>query len=605
MCGIYFSSKMYSQEILRHKMQRINFRGPDFSAIETIDNMAVLAHNRLSIIDLDARANQPFHHQHLVVVFNGEIYNFQSLKIDLQKQGHQFKTSSDTEVLAALYLQHGKNFLTLLNGMFAFVIFDKNTNSIFAARDRFGKKPFYYRLQNNTLECASQPSQIAIGNQLIINQQAISQFLTYRYIPEPASIYSDVYKLESGYSLSYKIGDDKTNLEKYWELPDNAASYGGNYNDAKNELENLFADAVKIRMVADVPLGCFLSGGIDSSLIAALASKNVTQKLKTFSVQFDELEFDESSHATETAKYLGTDHTNIPCQINDGIELIENFATYFDEPFGDSSAIPTMLLSKATKQFVTVALSGDGGDEGFFGYNFFNSIQQTKWIFDVPFPLRNLFAKSLQPFSHKKISSIARLMKMKNENDLVKNIFELKSNGLAEKQQPCTFYDFIFENKNNLALQKALDYNIKFWLNNDSNVKVDRASMSASLEVRSPLLDFRVIEFARTLPTSFSFENGEKKKILKDILYQYVPKEMMNRPKRGFTVPFELWFRNELKDLVMETLCDANLKKLPMLDANNIHQMVANHIGGKENNYTTIWNLVVLMNWLKRNNATI
>ncbi len=605
MCGIYFSSKMYTSEILQQKMQRINFRGPDFSAIETIDNTVVLAHNRLSIIDLEARANQPFHHQHLMIVFNGEIYNFQSLKIDLQKQGHQFKTTTDTEVLAALYLQHGKNFLHLLNGMFAFVIFDKKTNAIFAARDRFGKKPFYYRLQNNELECASQPSQIVIGNQLKINQQAISQFLTYRYIPEPASIYSDVYKLESGFSLSYKIGENKINLEKYWELPDNIASYNGSYDDAKIELENLLADAVKIRMIADVPLGCFLSGGIDSSLIAALASRNITQRLKTFSVQFDESEFDESLHATATAKYLGTNHTNIPCQINDGIELIENFATYFDEPFGDSSAIPTMLLSKATKQFVTVALSGDGGDEGFFGYNFFHTIQQAKWIFDVPFPLRNLMAKSLQPISNKKISSIVRLMKMKNENDLVKNIFELKSNGLAEKQSTSAFYDFIFNNKKTGALQKALDYNIKFWLNNDSNVKVDRASMSASLEVRSPLLDFRVIEFARTLPTSFSFENGEKKKILKEILYPHVPKEMMNRPKRGFTMPFELWFRNELKELVMESLSNANLKKLPMLDAKNIHQMVANHINGKENNYTTIWNLMVLMNWMKYNKGAI
>jgi asparagine synthase (glutamine-hydrolysing) len=196
-------------------------------------------------------------------------------------------------------------------------------------------------------------------------------------------------------------------------------------------------------------------------------------------------------------------------------------------------------------------------------------------------------------------------MKMKNENDLVKNIFELKSNGLAEKQSTSSFYDFIFKNKKTGALQKALDYNIKFWLNNDSNVKVDRASMSASLEVRSPLLDFRVIEFARTLPTSFSFENGEKKKILKEILYPHIPKEMMNRPKRGFTMPFELWFRNELKELVRESLSDANLKKLPMLDSKNIHQMVANHINGKENNYTTIWNLMVLMNWMKYNKASI
>lgn len=604
MCGIYFSTKVFSDDVIEKKLDVINFRGPDYSKFTRLEDGVILGHNRLAIIDLDARSNQPFGYQHLWIVFNGEIYNYIELRNKLIDKGHLFNTSSDTEVICASYLEYGEDCVKYLNGMFSFVIYDEKNKNVFAAKDRLGKKPLFYRLHNSTLECASQPGQLAINNDLEISSPQIEQFLTYGYIPSPKSIYSGVFKLSGGYCFNYKVGENSVQPKRYWDLNyHDTLSYKGSYDDALLELENLLTDAVKIRMLSDVPLGAFLSGGIDSSLIVALASRVSYDKLKTFSVKFDEARFDESSFAAITAKHLGTDHTTIECNYKDGIDLIQRLPEFYDEPFGDSSAIPSMLLSKATKQHVTVALSGDGGDEGFLGYNYFDWVSKAKMLYKMPPFLRNGLGSLLNLSGNYKAGIISTFLKYKDIHQFITKIFEDSqpiiigpSNISNENIELIKAYNYDY-------LQKAADINIKLWLENDSNVKVDRASMSAALEVRSPLLDYRIIEFSRTLPVNFRYQQGNKKRILKDLVHKYIPKELLDRPKSGFAIPFEEWFRKDLKSFVYDSITKENLSKLPVeLDIKYITDSIDLHMSRKKNFYSSIWKLIVLINWLNYNN---
>jgi asparagine synthase (glutamine-hydrolysing) len=606
MCGIYFSTKVFSDEVVGKKLNVIGFRGPDYSKFTRLQDGTILGHNRLAIIDLDTRSNQPFCYQHLWIVFNGEIYNYLDLKNKLIDSGHSFTTTSDTEVICAAYLQYGEDCVKYLNGMFSFVIYDEKTKNVFAAKDRLGKKPLFYRLHNSTLECASQPAQLAINNDLEISSQEIEQFLTYGYVPSPKSIYTDVSKLSGGYCFNYKVGENSVQLRRYWDLNyHDPLSYNGSYDEALQELETILTDAVKIRMLSDVPLGAFLSGGIDSSLIVALASRISYDKLKTFSVKFDEASFDESSFAAITAKHLGTDHTTIECNYKDGIDLIQKLPAFYDEPFGDSSAIPSMLLSRATKQHVTVALSGDGGDEGFLGYHHFDWVEKAKMLYKVPMFLRSFIGYVLNSSGNYKAGVVGAFLKHKDMNMFITKIFEgfhplINNRSIVSNQDveliKMLRYDY---------LQKAADINIKLWLENDSNVKVDRASMSAALEVRSPLLDYRIIEFARTLPINFRYQNGNKKRILKDLVYKHVPKELLDRPKSGFAIPFEEWFRKDLKPLVYDTITKENLSKIPAdLNVKYILDSVDQHMFKKKNFYSSIWYLMVLINWIDHTNAT-
>lgn len=305
MCGIYGSTLRYRDEIVREKLARIEFRGPDFSAFQHFEDIT-LGHNRLSIIDLDPRSNQPFSYGHLKIVFNGEIYNYQDIKSELQKKQYSFRTTSDTEVICAAYLEYGDDCVKHFNGMFAFVIYDSVKKELFGARDRFGKKPFYYSHSGQAFEFASQPSQINIGRNLSIDETAIHDYLVWDYIPEPKSIYQEVEKLPAGHSFKFNLYSGKLKISKYWDLDYNLENkFIGTYQDAKHQLSDLLTNAVKIRLFADVTLGVFLSGGIDSSLISALAVKQV-ERVKTFSIKFNEQGFDESIYAERVAKYLGT-----------------------------------------------------------------------------------------------------------------------------------------------------------------------------------------------------------------------------------------------------------------------------------------------------------
>ena len=605
MCGIYLSTKAFSDNAVEKKLGAVDFRGPDYSRFTRLNDGVILGHNRLAIVDLDARSNQPFCYEHLWIVFNGEIYNYPDIKNNLINDGYKFTTTSDTEVICAAYLKYGDDCVKYFNGMFAFAIYDEKNKNVFVAKDRLGKKPLFYRIHNSTIECASQPGQLAINNDLEISSSAIEQFLTYGYIPSPNCIYSDVFKLSGGCCFNYKLGDNNVTLKRYWDLNyKDTLSYNRSYEDASAQLEDLLTDAIKIRMIADVPLGAFLSGGIDSSLIVALAGKVSDSKLKTFSVKFDEARFDESSFAAVIARHLGTDHTTIECNYKDGIDLIQKLPMFYDEPFGDSSAIPSMLLSKATRQHVTVALSGDGGDEGFLGYNHFDWVENAKGLYKMPLFLRSMIGSALSSSGNYKADVIGGFLKHKNLHVFITKIFENFQPLINNRSKIFNKDIELIKTFNYDYLQKTADINIKLWLENDSNVKVDRASMSSSMEVRSPFLDYRVIEFARTLPINFRYRKGNKKRILKDLAYKHIPKELLDRPKTGFAIPFEEWFRKDLKSYVYDTITKDSLSKIPVdLNIKYIMDSIDLHMSKKKNFYSSIWYFIVLINWLNYTNA--
>jgi asparagine synthase (glutamine-hydrolysing) len=602
MCGIYGTTIPFSDSIVQLKMEKIKFRGPEYTGIQRFGEV-VLAHNRLAIIDLDPRSNQPFNYLHLSIVFNGEIYNYKDIRKELEKKNYHFRTNSDTEVICAAYLAYGYECVKKFNGMFSFVIYDTKNNDFFGARDRLGKKPFYYLLDDHNFEFASQPSQISTYKTLNVDEKAIEQYLIWGYVPQPQSIWKEVKQLPAAHCFKYNLTSRKIKILEYWKLDYNwKDKFAGSYDAAKVSLTHLISDAVKIRMNADVPLGVFLSGGIDSSLVAAMAAKE-TANVKTFSIKFNVKGFDESYYAKKVASYLGTDHHTIACNYEDGINLIENFSTYYDEPFADSSAIPTMLLSKHTRKYVTVALSGDAGDEAFLGYHRYKWIKQVNALFQAPIGFRKVLGNliNLSPFYRHKL--IAMGISIENVEQLYVKMFGNMENSWVKNPDLARYSSFmeVLINPHKPLLERISDFDIKTYLNGDINTKVDRASMAFSLESRSPLMDYRVVEFARSLPTDFKYQGRNQKRILKDILFERVPATFFNRPKAGFTMPFQHWFRNELKDYVMDNLTTEKLKNIPGIHVKRTEEIINEHLTGKWNRYPQIWKLLVLSQWLSKN----
>lgn len=611
MCGIYGSTLLYHNEEFKKKLERTEFRGPDQLGITKFDSSIgpiTFGHNRLSIIDLDQRSNQPFTYQNKIhLVFNGEIYNFKTLRDQLKNKGYTFNTSSDTEVICAAYLEFGNNCVNHLNGMFAFVIYDVSKQILFGAKDRLGQKPFYYQLSEEGFEFASQLSSIEMfNNGLSISQKAIEKYLTWNSIPHPKSIYNEIKKIEDGHAFVYDLREKQFKTWKYWDIiyPKQNV-YKGTLNDAKVELKLLLTDAIQQRMIADVPLGVFLSGGIDSSLIAALASKNTDDKIQTFSVKFNEDGFDESSYAKKVANHLKTRHTTIECDFNEGLDLINNFSHYFDEPFADASAIPSMLLAKYTKPHVTVALSGDGADEAFLGYRRYAKLKKINKAMAVPNVIRKLSIKALSFSNNNRYHAIKPILGAKDVGNAYLHMVTKSNDRWLDISSDATDVDSLKYLMNNQKsyYECAGDFDLKTYLSWDINTKVDRATMAYSLEARSPFLDYRVVEFAQNLPYNYKISNQDQKIILKKILYDYVPKQFFNRPKAGFSMPFEVWFKTNLKDKVLSELSLKNLKDIPNIKPEIVNNMIGEHMKGKWNHSPMIWNLLVLRQWLNNNSS--
>ncbi len=602
MCGIYITNIPYKKEEIKSKLNKIDFRGPDNLGITQVNEVS-LGHLRLSVLDLDKRSNQPFQFNHLYITYNGEIYNFKTIRDELIALGYSFFTESDTEVLIKGYSEWGKDVLHRMNGMFAFAIYDSIKEEIFCARDRLGVKPFFYYWNEGQIEICSQLAPM-MNKSLTINKDALSIYLDCGYIPSPFSIYEEIQKLQPGFCLFVNLKERKIALEKYWDLQPAKVDKGLTYEHAKDKLHELIINAVKIRMQSDVPLGSFLSGGIDSALISAIASKYSTQKLKTFTIAFENPKFDESMVAEQYSKIINSEHTAILCTPKDVLEMLPYLISVYDEPFADSSALPSLLLNKVTKNYVTVALSGDGGDESFIGYKHMLLVEQFKLISKIPLSTRKIISEI--PFNkiiNKQKEAYKGILNCKDENELIMKVFA-GFDTLTQKRdlQWIDKYYPQYKNLSKVSLQKIADLNIKLWLENDSNTKVDRASMAFSVETRSPFLDYRIVEFARTLPIDYRYRDGVTKKILRDILKCYIPEDVFTQPKRGFAVPIGDWIRTELKDDVLAKLNIKFLETIPNLDIKKFRTQLMQHLEGKYDYTFSIWKLYVLALWFEKNN---
>lgn len=613
----------------------IQHRGPDSSG-EFYDGVCGLGHRRLSIIDLSVRASQPMFSSdnRFVIIYNGEVYNYQEIGAKLgfgsATKKFEFKSSSDTEVILEAFLQYGKNFVHELNGMFAFAIYDTVLQELQIFRDRMGIKPLYFYWDGTNFAFASELKALKQLPQINfeINTAAIHKFLHLGYIPAPHSIYKNIFKLKSGSSI--KVSKEGIEISRYWNLRSKISNnIISSPDQAMVKLSDLLISSVQYQLKSDVPFGVFLSGGIDSSLVTAQAVMLSSVKVNTFSIGFEENSHNESEYAKAVANYLGTSHHEFIVSYTDAINLIDSITSTYDEPFSDSSCIPTMLVSKLAKEYVTVTLSGEGGDELFFGYGAY------KWANYLNNPLVRM-AKKPASFFLSKMSSryqrIARMLDFDTRNtNLMSHIFSQEQYLFASSEiQSVLHPDYYPENlieienmsdsflrimgekgigsvpevserKLTYTEQQAL-FDLENYLQDDLLTKVDRASMKYSLETRVPYLDHRVVEFAINLSPDLKYRHGIFKYILKKVLYQYVPKQLFDRPKQGFAIPLGHWLKTSLRYLIDDYLSEATVNKHGVLNYDKIKELKSEFFGGSEYLYNRIWQLIVLQMWLEKNN---
>jgi asparagine synthase (glutamine-hydrolysing) len=625
MCGItgYFSfSNAFTESELHAMTDCLSHRGPDASGYFT-DETCALGHRRLSIIDLSDNANQPMYseNEQFVMVYNGEVYNYREIAVELKLRFKtNFRTSSDSEVILEAYAHYGVDFLSKLNGMFAIAIYDKIKKELFVCRDRLGIKPFYYFWDGRNFAFASELKALTKLKHipLEINKNAVYQFLHIGMIPAPQSIYKSIKKLESGNWM--KVSKNTLEIKSYWKINQQVTKkIITKEKEALVKLSDLLMSSIQYQIKSDVPFGVFLSGGIDSSLITANAVTLSGTQVNTFSIGFEENKYNESVYAKAIANHLGTSHYEFIVSYKDAIDLIDTIFDVYSEPFADSSSIPTMLVSKLAKQYVTVALSGEGGDELFFGYGSY------KWAKR----LNNPFVKGLSNPIH---TALKFTSKFERHADyfLYPDKELLYSHILSQEQYFFPLHEldnlltkeFLATNNNintdvfyafsqNIDLlkrqltpmEKQSAFDLNFYLQDDLLAKVDRASMKFSLETRVPYLDHRIVEFALNLSPDLKYKDGTTKYLLKEILYQYVPKKFFDRPKQGFAIPLEKWLKNELRFLVELNLSEEVIKKYNLVDYAYVSALKKDFFDGKDYLYNKIWILVILHKWLLKHQA--
>lgn len=619
MCGIsgavFELIKDDPEALLRSMNNALQHRGPDDSGIYW-DDCFGLAHARLSIIDLSDSGRQPMSTEdgRYVIVFNGEIYNFQGLRKELSEKGYCFSTGTDTEVLLNLYKEYREGCLQKLRGMFAFAIWDNKEKELFLCRDRIGKKPLYYFYDGTYIAFASEIKSIlkipSVGKE--IAPTAVVDYLKYLYVPHPKSIYKNIYKLEPGHFLVYKNG--KVHSRKYWDI-DFSTPLSGNADDIADELLSVISDSVRTRLISDVPLGAFLSGGIDSSGIVSLMSELENEPVKTCSIGFNEASHNEAVFAKEFAERRNADHHEFYIDEDGGLgNTIKRLIWHFDEPFADSSMVPTYHVSRVARSIVTVALSGDGGDENFGGYQKY-SIDQFEHKVRSAVPhfllniLRSLFESSEKGHGKKICSLSAAAMMSPAEGFCATNTFasdaflsrllsdSLKSQlkGYDSADHTLRYYDTANTEDH---LSKILYTDLKSYLPGDILVKVDRMSMANSLEVRAPLLDHKVIEFAARIPSFMKIKGNEKKIILKKAFNKILPSDLMKRKKQGFEVPLGKWFRMDLKQMAYDYLFNREYME-DFFNVSEIKRIWNNHQENRGDYGTNLWTLLMFSIWFE------
>ncbi len=642
MCGLagFWDTKIITSadqftDVLNKMGKSIQSRGPDSEGIwfETSIGLG-LSHRRLSIVDLSPLGHQPMlsSTKKSVLVYNGEIYNADELRIELQKSGIKFYGHSDTEVLLEGCEFWGvEQTVSRCIGMFAFAFFDIKRQRLSLVRDRIGIKPLYWGQQNGTWFFASQPKAIMANPDFkaAIDRQVMERFVHFAYVPASDSILKGIEQLRPGHLLHIDA-DGHTEVRRYWDLPAIARQLSSppgidtqqGYARSVDELESLLLDAVGRRMHADVPLGAFLSGGVDSSLVVALMQAQSDKPVRSFSIGFNEKGFNEAVYAAEVAKHLGTDHTELYVDHQQVLDLVPRIADIYDEPFADASQLPTQLLCAMTRKEVTIALSGDGGDELFAGYNRYLMAERIRKIYQrVPYQARQIISSLLaypRPSTWDRLSSpipgrfkpnmlgdklhkLANILNRRQFNE----VYPLLLRYWPEQEQlvnhssiavsPMGWEEGPRALKEPISQMQLMD--MLSYLPDDILTKVDRASMDVSLEARVPLLDHRVVEFSWQLSLESKLKNNQGKRILRDVLYRYVPREMIERPKMGFGVPLDSWLRGPLKEWAEELLAPEFLAKDDLFNSAPIRQRWDEHLSGRRNWQYSLWNILMAQSW--------
>lgn len=631
MCGIVGFLGKGSKETLKKMADSLKHRGPDSSGFFYDEkNEAGLAHTRLSIIDVSG-GSQPIFSEDgsKAIIFNGEIYNFCGLKKEL-KSRHKFKTNSDTEVILHLYEDLGEKCLEKLEGMFSFAVWDAKEKTLFLARDRFGEKPLYYFFYGGSFVFSSEIKALlchhAVKKEL--DFLSLAKFLTYEYVPSPNTIFKNIFKLEPGNFLRFKSGELLIK-KQYWDI-DLYENSNISFKEAKEKLEEKINRAVSERLISEVPLGVFLSGGIDSSTIAYFASKNSAKKIKTFSIGFRDKSFDESKFGNRVSEFLGTEHY---LKIFGEKELLENLpriSSFLDEPFADPSILPTYLLSKFAREYVTVALGGDGGDELFLGYPMFQADKAVYLYSKIPRLARR---KIIEPFINSlpdKTHNLPLTFLMKSFVRGVDCPRGLRHQIWISGYHPKEHYDILsetakeevyksavpifdwcgmnfFETKDlynkNKSVRRSSKINylyLKQYLADDILVKMDRAAMAASLETRSPFLDSALAQFIFSLPYNFKVRGIKTKYILKKLMEDKLPYDIVWRKKKGFGIPVAYWLKNDLKNFMLETLNPRKLKKEGIFNSEKVGILINEHLKGRRDNRKKLWPLICFEMWKEK-----
>lgn len=618
MCGIagFVSPRPIQRSVLQTMTRTLSHRGPDDEALwlseaargdgTALSGRVGLAQRRLAILDLSpsGRAPMPNDDRSLWITYNGEVFNFQSIRQELENAGFSFRTGTDTEVIVKAYEHWGRDCLQHFVGMFAFAIWDFRRRVLFAARDRLGIKPLYYLWRQGDFAFASELKAIRPypGFEGSIDRAALAQYLRFQYVPSPSSIYESVRKLPPGHWL--EVAGGQLTIQRYWDPVAIAARSVEDRPEEENleRLEALLSEAVRLRMIADVPLGAFLSGGVDSSTVVALMQESASGPVKTFSIGFREADTDESGYARAVASHLRTDHHERICTTQDALELIPLIPRYYDEPFGDSSAIPTMLVSRFAREHVTVSLSGDGGDELFWGYSRYFAHASLKRLLGLPAWIRQAASAITPLLPRGRLRSAASLLKGDPEADQYLRWVEFFQSEAITRLlgQPAEVPDLYRDALRRLDSGRrdavsVLD--LVSYLPEDILTKVDRASMAFSLEARVPLLDHRVVEFALTVPFSQKYRNGRGKQLLRRVLYRRVPRQLIERPKMGFAIPLGKWLRGELSGSLRDVLSPENVVRAGLLEPEAVRAILRAGLSGAGSDPGGVWLLYVLHLW--------
>ncbi|HNQ15912.1 MAG TPA: asparagine synthase (glutamine-hydrolyzing), partial [Pyrinomonadaceae bacterium] len=552
----------------------------------------------------------------VVVVMNGELYNFREVRADLEERGHKFETHSDTEILPHLYEEFGDAMLDQINGMFAFALWDKLRERMLIARDRFGEKPLYYGVFDGTLVFGSE-LKVLLANPLVkteLNLDAVRQFLSFDYVPAPASIYKNIFKLPAAHCLTVENG--KVSTKRYWNLTWEKSE--SDFDSKTEELRTLLADAVRMRLVSDVPLGILLSGGIDSSTVAAYATQFSTERVKTFSIGFEEDSFDESKFARQVAEHLGTEHYEERLSVGKAADLISQIGTWLDEPMSDGSLIPTFLLSRFVRRHVTVALGGDGGDEIFAGYPMYWAHRVARAYERIPKAIRSGMIEPVVnslPVSTKNMSFDykAKRFVAASKYDLVTRHHSYFGSFSPDGQRRVLSRDVLEQTEEDVYrsarellricdatndIEKMQFLDINYYMAEDILTKVDRASMAVSLEVRAPFLDPRVAQFAASIPIDYKLKGNKGKYILKKAVEPLLPASILKRPKKGFGIPIAEWLKGRLNPLLHDLLDPSRLRDQGLFDPKFVAKLIGEHESGAASHHKQLWTLLVFQLWI-------